>query len=199
MPQGGEITIKTRNRYVDAPIKGYDAIVEGDYVVVSVSDQGQGIASEDLERIFEPFYTKKIMGRSGTGLGMAVVWGTVKDHNGYVDVATTNGRGSTFFLYFPCTRKQLAQVPSKVPQEMYRGNGEKILVVDDVAQQREIAAALLTELGYRAETVPSGESALDYLSRHSAALIILDMIMEPGMDGLDTYKAITRLHPEQKS
>ncbi|MEN6487280.1 MAG: PAS domain S-box protein, partial [Smithella sp.] len=86
MPKGGILTIKTANQYLDKPIQGYDEVREGDYVVLSVSDTGEGIPAVDLQRIFEPFYTRKIMGRSGTGLGLAVVWGTVKDHLGYINV-----------------------------------------------------------------------------------------------------------------
>ena len=78
----GIVTISTMNRYVDRPLRGYDDVKTGEYVVLSVSDDGSGISSDDLERIFEPFYTKKIMGRSGTGLGLAVVWNTVQDHKG---------------------------------------------------------------------------------------------------------------------
>jgi two-component system, cell cycle sensor histidine kinase and response regulator CckA len=104
MPNGGEIIISTSNRYIDQLIRGYDDIKQGDYVVLTISDSGIGISPNDIDRIFEPFFTKKVMGRSGTGLGMAVVWGTVKDHNGYIDVTSIEGRGSSFSLYFPVTR-----------------------------------------------------------------------------------------------
>ncbi|MCG6538025.1 MAG: ATP-binding protein, partial [Syntrophales bacterium LBB04] len=100
MPKGGIVTIKTANQYLDKPIHGHDEIREGDYVVLSVTDTGEGISAADLKRIFEPFYTKKVMGRSGTGLGLAVDWGTVKDHNGYINVKSEEGKGSTFTLYF---------------------------------------------------------------------------------------------------
>jgi len=109
MPDGGVISIATENRYIDRPVRGYDDVEEGDYAVLRISDTGIGISTENLSRIFEPFYTKKVMGRSGTGLGMAVVWGTVKDHRGYIDVASRVGRGTTFTLYFPATRKKLAK------------------------------------------------------------------------------------------
>jgi len=89
MPNGGKIRISTENRYIDKSLKGYDAVDEGDYATLTVTDTGIGISPEDIERIFEPFYTKKTMGRSGTGLGTAVVWGTVKDHNGYIDVQSS--------------------------------------------------------------------------------------------------------------
>ena len=199
MPNGGKIIITAENRYIDKSIKSYDAVEEGDYVTLTVSDTGVGISPEDVERIFEPFYTKKTMGRSGTGLGMAVVWGTVKDHNGYIDVQSELGEGSTFTLYFPITRKKLPQEKQSISAEKYKGNGESILVVDDVPQQREIASGMLTKLGYNVLSVPSGEEAIVYLKENNADLLVLDMIMRPGIDGLETYKKILQYHPEQKA
>ena len=215
MPDGGTISISTENRYIDQPISGYDHVEEGDYVVFTVSDTGVGISSEDRERIFEPFYTKKAMGRSGTGLGMAVVWGTVKDHKGYIDLQSTEGKarpprlspaerddggqGTTFSLYFPVTRKELAKDKSPVTIEDYMGKGESILVVDDVEEQREIASRILKKLGYSVTTVSSGEDAVNYLKDNSADLLVLDMIMDPGIDGLETYERIIELHPKQKA
>lgn len=117
MPHGGDIIISTQNQYIDKPVKGYDSIKEGDYVTLVVSDSGTGIDPEDVERIFEPFYTKKKMGRSGTGLGMAVVWGTIKDHKGYIDIQSTPRKGTIFTLYFPATRKKICK------QKNSPGNG----------------------------------------------------------------------------
>jgi signal transduction histidine kinase/ActR/RegA family two-component response regulator len=199
MPRGGKITISSENRYLDKPIKGYDSIKEGDYVVLSVKDNGTGIANEELGKIFEPFYTKKVMGRSGTGLGMAVVWGTVKDHQGYIDVKSTEGQGTTVTLYFPVTREEVEIVKEPVSTEEYSGNGEKILVVDDVEAQRDIATDLLKKLNYTVEAVASGEEALEYMRNNTADLLLLDMIMDPGIDGLDTYKGIIEMHPGQKA
>jgi len=199
MPCGGRILISTENRYIDTPIRGYDNIEEGDYVVFTVSDTGVGISAEDLERIFEPFYTKKMMGRSGTGLGMAVVWGTVKDHKGYIDVQSKEGKGTTFTLYFPVTKKEVARDDSPVSMEAYMGRGESILVIDDIEQQREIASRMLRKLGYSVTAVSSGEDAIDYLRENSADLVVLDMIMEPGIDGLETFKRIIELNPAQKA
>jgi CheY-like chemotaxis protein len=172
---------------------------EGDYVTLTVTDTGIGISPEDIERIFEPFYTKKTMGRSGTGLGMAVVWGTVKDHNGHIDVQSDLGEGSTFTLYFPVTRKKLPTAKQSIAVDKYRGNGESILVVDDIKEQREIASGMLEKLGYNVMSVPSGEEALDYMQENTADLLLLDMIMSPGMDGLETYQKILNFHPEQKA
>jgi CheY-like chemotaxis protein len=199
MPNGGKITIATENRYIDSSLNGFDAVEEGDYATLTVSDRGVGISSEDVERIFEPFYTKKTMGRSGTGLGMAVVWGTVKDHSGCIDVQSELGDGSTFTLYFPVTRKPLPAEKQRLSAEAYKGNGESILIVDDIKEQREIASGMLEKLGYNVSSVPSGEEALSYIQDNSPDLLVLDMIMQPGMDGLETYQKILQLNPEQKA
>jgi PAS domain S-box-containing protein len=200
MPNGGIVTIKTTNQYLDKPIQGYDQIQEGDYVVLSVSDTGEGISADNLKRIFEPFYTKKVMGRSGTGLGLAVVWGTVKDHHGYINVQSEEGNGSTFTLYFPVTREGITAEAVAVDISAYMGSGESILVVDDVKEQRDLAAGMLRTLDYNVSSVSSGEEVLAYLKDHQAAdLIVLDMIMDPGMDGLDTYMSILKIRPKQKA
>lgn len=199
MPDGGVINIRTFNRYVDFTLKGYDHVQEGDYVVLSVCDQGCGISPEDRAHIFEPFFTKKKMGRSGSGLGLAVVWGTVKDHHGYIDVQSTKGRGTTFTLYFPVTRKTDHGQKVKAIAGDAKGNGEKILVVDDVARQREIASAILSQLEYDVSTVGSGEEAVQYLTENRADLVVLDMIMDPGIDGLETYERILAYNPVQKA
>lgn len=199
MPDGGKISISTENRYVDRPIGGYDDVKKGEYVVLSVSDTGIGIAPKDKERIFEPFYTKKKMGKSGTGLGMSVVWGTVKDHNGYIDIQSIEGKGATFTLHFPVTRKKLNISETNVSIEDYMGNGESILVVDDVEEQRVMASDVFKTLGYSVHCVSNGEKAVEYMKHNSADLIVLDMIMEPGIDGLDTFKRIIKYHPRQKA
>ena len=195
----GTVTIRTENRYLDKPVHGYEQIREGDYVALTVSDTGGGIPSADLEKIFEPFYTKKKMGRSGTGLGLAIVWGTVKDHEGYIDVESIAGRGSTFTLYFPVTREDFSADQKKIPVEQYFGKGESILVVDDVSEQRGVATSILSRLGYKVHAVSGGEEAVAYLKDNNADLIILDMIMDPGIDGLETYERIISFKPKQKA
>jgi two-component system cell cycle sensor histidine kinase/response regulator CckA len=199
MPDGGTISISTRNRYLDNPVDGYDEIEEGDYVILKVSDTGIGIRPEDKERIFEPFYTKKVMGRSGTGLGMAVVWGTVKDHKGYIDLKSIEGKGTTFTLYYPVTRESMHVDESSLVAADHNGKGETILVVDDVAQQRQIASLMLSKLGFSVNSVPSGEEAVEYIKNKPVDLIVLDMIMDPGIDGLETYKRILKHQPDQKA
>jgi len=199
MPQGGVVTIRTANQYLDRPVSGYDEISEGDYVVLTVSDTGEGISQNDIKHIFEPFYTRKVMGKSGTGLGLSVVWGTVKDHNGYINVESREGLGSTFTLYFPVSREDITV--KKLPASLsdYMGKGESILVVDDVEGQRELAQRMLEKLKYQVVTVSSGEEAVEYLKTNRADLIVLDMIMEPGMDGLETYRKIIEIHPDQRA
>jgi PAS domain S-box-containing protein len=199
MARGGVVTIKTTNQYLDKPIQGYDKIREGDYVVLSVSDTGEGISADNLKRIFEPFYTKKVMGRSGTGLGLAVAWGTVKDHHGYINVESEEGKGSTFTLYFPVTREAITAEHIAIAISEYMGSGESILVVDDVKEQRDLASGMLRTLNYNVASVSSGEEAVVYMKEHAVDLILLDMIMDPGMDGLDTYRSVLDIHPKQKA
>jgi CheY-like chemotaxis protein len=164
-----------------------------------VSDTGQGIPAADLKRIFEPFYTKKVMGRSGTGLGLAVVWGTVKDHSGYINVASKEGEGSTFTLYFPVTGDELSAERVGISISEYMGKGESILIVDDVEAQRNLATEMLKKLNYDIQSVSSGEEAVAYFTEHQADLMVLDMIMDPGMDGLETYRRVLEIFPKQKA
>lgn len=195
----GKILISTENRYIDRPVYGYEKIEKGDYVTLTVSDSGTGISPEDMERIFEPFYTKKKLGKSGTGLGMAVVWGTVKDHDGYIDVQSSEGKGALFRIYFPVTRQEPAKAEVRLSVEKYMGKGQSVLVVDDVKAQRELVSAMLKTLGYSVAVTSSGEEAIRYLQNNPADLVVLDMIMDPGMNGLDTYKRILEVRPGQKA
>jgi PAS domain S-box-containing protein len=194
----GNVAISTVNRYADKPLKGYDNVKTGEYAVLAVSDDGSGISSEDLERIFEPFYTKKVIGRSGTGLGLAVVWNVVQDHQGYIDVQST-ANGTTFEIYFPITREAITDWDLSMPIGDYKGAGETILVVDDVNTQREIACNMLNTLGYKTKAVSSGEEAVKYLQEHTVDLILLDMIMDPGISGRETYERVIKIHPNQKA
>lgn len=196
---GGEVTLRTENRHIDKPVPGYDEVREGDYAVLTVSDTGKGIPSTDMGRIFEPFYTTKVMGRSGTGLGLAIVWGTVKDHDGYIDVQSEEGRGSAFTIYVPATREELIRDYKEPPPDLYLGKGEMILVVDDVKEQREVAVSMLSRLGYTARAVSGGEDAVEYLKTNPVDLLVLDMIMYTGIDGLETYERILEINPKQKA
>ncbi|HOW56354.1 MAG TPA: PAS domain S-box protein [Smithellaceae bacterium] len=195
----GEVKVQTENRYVDRPLAGYEDMPRGDYVVLTVSDNGNGISDKDIRNIFEPFYTKKVMGRSGTGLGLAVVWGTVKDHRGYIEVQSEEGKGTSFTIYFPASREEAASGDSGPALDEYLGRGESILVVDDVREQRELALSMLGRLGYDVTAVAGGEEAVAYIKKKKADLLVLDMIMEPGIDGLETYERISKINPGQKA
>jgi two-component system, cell cycle sensor histidine kinase and response regulator CckA len=127
---------------------------------------------------------------------MSVVWATVKDHSGMIDISSKVGIGTTFELYFPLTRNTVPGKSVPVNMEEYAGR-ERILVVDDLDEQRELAQIMLSRMGYTVETSSSGEEAVRYLKTQQVDLVLLDMIME-GKDGLDTFKAIRAIRPEQK-
>ena len=198
MPAGGCVTLETSHRRLDQALNNDEPIPPGDYVCLVVSDQGTGIGPEDRKRIFEPFYTKKSMQRSGTGLGMTVIWATVKDHGGYIDVTRHGGAGTCFTVYLPAAPKPAAKAPV-TPVLENCGGDERILVVDDDADQRNIACQMLDKLGYTVITASSGEDAVRFLETHSVDLVMLDMIMPPGIDGLETYQQIIARHPHQKA
>jgi signal transduction histidine kinase/ActR/RegA family two-component response regulator len=195
MHGGGNIRIGTSN----VSITDHKEIEAGEYCLLRISDEGEGITEVEKEKIFEPFYTKKEMGRSGTGLGMTIVWNTVKDHRGYIVLDSKKGRGTTFSLYFPMTEKALTPEKKAPSLPIVSGKGESVLVVDDVQEQREIAREILTGLGYSVVVKPSGEAALEFIEHNKTDLVILDMIMDPGMDGLDTYRKMLESHPNQKA
>lgn len=196
----GTVRIITKNIYLERPISGYEKFREGDYVSVAVSDSGVGIPQKNIERIFEPFYSKKAMGRSGTGLGMTVVWGAVKDHDGHIDVFSEKGKGTTFELLFPATReglKKKAPAPSLIE---IMGKGESVLVVDDVQEQRDLACSVLERLGYKVAVASGGEDAVKLVtSGETFDLIVLDMIMHDGIDGLETFRRLREFNPNQKA
>lgn len=191
----GDVSISTRTVVLDRPIHGFETVEDGRYVVLSVRDTGHGIDASDLEHIFEPFYSTKKLGRSGSGLGLAVVYGIVKDSGGYIDVKTSERRGSEFLLYLPVAPEHMTQEPGPAGVQ---GGTEHILVVDDVPEQRTLAARLLERLGYRVSVVSSGRRAVAFLRENAVDLVLLDMIMEEDFDGLITYQEMLALRPDQR-
>lgn len=167
-------------------------------IVLRVSDNGQGISREDLERIFEPFYSSKIMGRSGTGLGLAVVWNVIQEHGGTVEVESSSS-GTSFEIQLPTSKDNLLPLSQTQNEILVTGHGEEILVVDDDEQQRFIAASMLKRLGYTAHAVKSGEEAVEFIKDNKTELVLLDMIMPPGMGGRQTYEEIITIRPGQKA
>lgn len=192
----GEVVVSTRNSYCEAPLPGYPEMARGEYAVLAVRDSGGGIPAENLSRIFEPFYSSKVIGRSGTGLGLAMIWSIVQDHGGGIAVNSTK-EGTTFELFFPATRSEIKEPERGLALDYYRGHGEMILVVDDDEGQRTIATEILHRLDYRCHSVASGEEAIAYVREHHVDLLILDMLMPPGISGLETFKRIVASHPRQ--
>ncbi len=194
----GLVTVSTVNRYIDEPVASNKYMKQGEYVLLSVCDSGPGIEKKDLEHIFEPFYSKKVMGKSGTGLGLTIVWNTVQDHSGDITVES-DMYGTTFTLYLPATRAKAGQQEKEGVSEAIRGAGERILVVDDEEQQRDIAGQLLEALGYTALTAASGEEAVALIAEQPVDLVLLDMIMDPGINGRQCYQQMLSLRPELKA
>ncbi|MGE4560121.1 MAG: PAS domain S-box protein [Desulfobulbus sp.] len=196
--QNGQITVRTGMQELSQEKAQALGVEPGVFVVLEVSDSGSGIAQEDLDHIFDPFYTKKVMGRSGSGLGLTVVWNTIQDHHGAVEVSSST-QGTVFTLSFPAAGQEALLPEEHSDNEIRRGNGETVLVVDDEPQQRKIAAQTLETLGYRCLAMPSGEKAVEYLQDHEVDLVLLDMLMGSGINGRETYARIIRRHPGQKA
>jgi len=199
--ESGTVTVSTDWKALNQEEAAAIHLKERAYVVLSVSDTGTGIIEEHREHIFEPFYTRKVMGRSGTGLGLTVVWNTIVDHDGGIDIITSE-KGTRFDLYLPLARlsqsgRESLNISDNSPVK--KGAGERILIVDDEAQQREIGCQFLKFLNYSPEFVASGEEAITFLRQEKVDLVILDMVMEPGMNGRETYEQILKLYPDQRA
>ena len=195
----GTVVVATHNQNVDGTAHNGQKMDVGEYVVLSVQDTGPGISDKDLEHIFEPFYSKKVMGRSGTGLGLAVVWNTMEDHGGKI-VVESSEKGTCFQLYFPANEGQgRVRLENGKTEEQLAGNGQHILVVDDEQQLRDIASEMLRAMGYGVDSVSSGELALEFMKENSVDLVVMDMLMEPGMNGRQTYEEMLKLYPKQNA
>ena len=194
----GIVAITTHNRVVDEQTSHELEITAGTYVVLTIQDSGSGIQDTDLEHIFEPFYSSKEMGKSGTGLGLTVVWNTMEDHDGKVLVSSSD-RGTGFALYFPLSREQQPDQPADSSEQKVDGHGERILVVDDEALLRDIAVQMLQVSGYQVDSVSSGEAAIAYIREQPVDVVVLDMLMEPGINGRQTYQEILKIDPQQRA
>ncbi|MEE9441703.1 MAG: PAS domain S-box protein [candidate division Zixibacteria bacterium] len=192
----GQVTIKTENYYADDTSVAFDRVPRGEYVKLTVSDNGCGIPDDIIQKILDPFFsTKSADKKCGSGLGLSVVDAVVKDHGGYLDLETKLGKGTSFYVYFPITRGSLDEKPS---YESIGGN-ETVLVIDDDEVQRNVSTNLLKKLGYETSAVESGEKAIKFLRENPQDLLILDMVMPPGMDGTETYRRILDINPNQKA
>jgi CheY-like chemotaxis protein len=172
-------------------------VITGDFVIVQVADTGAGIAESDLDKIFEPYYSKKELGQSsGSGLGLSVVHGVVKDHNGFCDVSSTVGRGSVFQVFIPILK---AHTEKEIKADAVFGGSESVLIIDDMVEQLRLASALLRSLGYTVATANDGKTAIDMVRHGHYDVCVIDMILQKELDGLETYRRILEENPQQKA
>jgi CheY-like chemotaxis protein len=199
MPTGGRLSIETRNvEFSEEDCRQNAALEPGKFASLSVSDSGIGMSASVRERIFEPFFTTKEIGK-GTGLGLATVYGIVKQHNGFIQVTSEPGQGSTFRIFLPASEIAAASenhAPVTESQPALGGD-ETILIAEDHDGVREMARATLESLGYRILLARDGEEAVEMFSAHrnSIGLILMDVIM-PRRNGPETYEAIKAINPD---
>lgn len=196
--ESGAINITTSNQCLTPQAAIKLDMKAGDYSVLEVRDTGKGLPEEEIELIFEPFYTNKVLGRSGTGLGLTVVWNTVNEHGGKI-IVESDSIGTAFKLFFPVAEDQKQSQEENYSIEDFGHQQGHILIVDDDSQILDIASRMLVQLGYTVDSVSSGEQAVEFLNEQSVDLILLDMLMEPGMNGYQTYKKIVIQKPRQKA
>ena len=197
--EDGLIRISTQNCTFTHPEASHrSGVSTREYVKISISDNGPGISQKDMEYIFDPFYTTKKMGKSGTGLGLSIVWNTVQQHNGWLEVKDNNP-GAIFEIYLPATAEI---IHSQQPENIIRpskGNGETILLVDDLPEQNDMISKLLENIGYKTISATSGEESIACLQSREVDLVLLDMIMGDGLNGRETYERILKVRPGQKA
>jgi PAS domain S-box-containing protein len=196
MPGGGALYIETNAVFIGASEAAMHEIQPGRFARVSVRDTGVGMDQETQARIFEPFFTTKEMGR-GTGLGLASVYGIVKNHQGAIEVESEPGKGSTFHIYFPFSKKALKK--EKLTRSQIIKGKETIMLIDDEEMILDVGSALLTSLGYTVITADSGKKAVDiYRDKGDTInLVVLDMVM-PGMGSGATYDILKKINPNIK-
>ena len=200
MPKGGLLEIRLANVEVDAAeARGFGTEAQaGPYLRISVTDTGSGIPPEMMERIFDPFFTTKAAGK-GTGLGLSTVAGIVRSHEGFVEVESALGIGTTFHIYLPGSGEAGARVMTPTPRNLPLGRGESILLIDDDDGVRTVLEMVLSARGYRVSTSASGERGLEEFARHRAEidLVITDLMM-PGLSGAEVVQRLRAVAPLTK-
>jgi two-component system cell cycle sensor histidine kinase/response regulator CckA len=196
MPKGGSLTLETDNVDLDeAYAQEHAGVVPGRYVMLAVSDTGVGMDAETRAHIFEPFFTTKVMGR-GTGLGLSMAYGIVKQSGGFLEVYSELGHGTTFKIYLPRVEEPAEALSGKsVPAPTLRGS-ETILLVEDNRQVRELAASVLSSCGYRVLVADSAAAVVSLCEQHGGPihLLLTDVVM-PGSGGREIAKQITVRRP----
>lgn len=201
MPTGGRISIGTRNLFVkeQGQMPGLPAELEvGAYVVIAVSDNGSGMDENTLKRIFEPFFTTKPRGK-GTGLGLAMVFGIIKNHGGHVDVQSEVGQGTTFYLYLNASLKAAEEAPKKKEDKTQQTGKECVLLVDDEDVIRDFAAETLRDRGYFVITAEDGAKAIEVFKNRPCEIdcVVSDMVM-PNVGGREVFSTLKTLKPDVK-
>jgi PAS domain S-box-containing protein len=198
MPKGGLLTIGTETAYIDHKfIKEHGFGKEGRYALISFADTGIGMDRETREKIFEPFFTTKEVGK-GTGLGLSMVYGIIKQHEGYINVYSEPGMGTTFRIYLPLIKAKVEEIKPEVIQPVERGT-ETILLAEDEIEVKEFTKKMLEEYGYKVITAGSGQKAIDEFKAHKdkIQLVLLDVIM-PNKNGKEAYEEIKKIMPDIK-
>ncbi|MES2237596.1 MAG: PAS domain S-box protein [Pseudomonadota bacterium] len=200
MPDGGSLKISTQLSDLEAsypPVQA-EELKPGRYARITVSDTGQGMSREILEHVFEPFFTTKPRGK-GTGLGLAMVYGFVKQSGGTVRIYSELGHGTTVSFYLPLAEGTLSPTTAAAASKPQATTGGTVLVVDDEVDLLEIAAAYLEEMGYRVFLAPDGARALEVLAREPGIeLLVTDVIMPGGMNGVELARKVRQLKPGVK-
>jgi PAS domain S-box-containing protein len=200
MPQGGQLSIRISIEDVPARPASQSADARpGRFVCLTASDTGCGIPPEILRRIFEPFFTTKEVGK-GTGLGLATVYGIVKQHQGWIEVESQLSRGTTFRVYLPEATEGAERSEETIPESSVRGGNETILVVEDEQPVRELVCSLMEELGYKILAAESGDRALDIWRqhKHEIALLLTDVVMPDRLNGRELAELLWREQPSLK-
>jgi CheY-like chemotaxis protein len=200
MPTGGTLSVDISTRVMDGVFVHTHGFGEpGEYACISVADSGHGMDEETKRKIFEPFFTTKEVGK-GTGLGMAIIYGIVKQHNGYINVCSEPDRGTTFCIYLPLTNGESGETPEQDRTEPITGGTETILLVEDDDSVRELHKMILEAAGYEVIEALDGQDALDRFMRHPAAvdLLVTDVIM-PRIDGKKLYQEIGKVRAEVRA
>jgi len=198
MPNGGKLLVKTANRHLDADYAVEQMeVTPGDYVEIEVRDTGTGMPPEVKQRIFEPFFTTKEQGK-GTGLGLAMVFGFMKQSGGHINVYSEVGLGTAFRLYLPRSKEDAAAAAAAKAAETVLGGTETILVVEDNPSLRRIATRQLSSLGYHVIEAEDAKAALAALQTDGPDLMLTDIVMPGGMNGVQLAQQATGLRPRLK-
>jgi two-component system cell cycle sensor histidine kinase/response regulator CckA len=196
MPTGGKLVLKTSNAtHHDIKSKKYQPVA-GDYLCLTVSDTGIGMDEEVRQRIFDPFFSTKATGK-GTGLGLASVYGIIKNHGGYIEVQSQKGQGSQFSIFLPASAKQVLTIAESAP-EIIKGSGT-ILMVDDEEMVLDVGARVLKKLGYTVLESNNGRNAVELYEKlqDKINLVVLDIVM-PDMGGAEVYDRLKEINPDVK-